>query len=198
MRKIVVATCFALCSFVGAAAAQGQQCTAQDEGAFFLEWSDGAAHGVRLVPTSNAWRLTKLSDGIYEVRCPACSEGRGVSGWFAPRVRDPGPDSSNRVLVSDVTGELLIRAGIVTIANILKTRPSPTNMFGLNGQTAAVEVSSRDRRVMAMTIMTTVERCLTLHAVLFDATGSDVTTQDANSFASALAVEWYRPDIDRR
>lgn len=198
MRKIVAASCIALCSFVGAAAAQAQQCRAQDERAFFLEWSDGAPRGVRLVPTGDAWQLTRLSDGIYEVRCPSCSEGRGVAGWFAARVRDPHPDSSDRLLVSDVTGDLLLHAGVVIIANIIKTGPSPASMFGLGGQIAAVEVRLRDRRVTAMTIMTTIEGCMTLHAVLFDASGSDVTAQDVSSFASALAVERYRPDVDRR
>jgi hypothetical protein len=195
MRKIVVATCIALCSFVGAAAAQAQQCKAQDEGALFLEWSDGTPRGVRLVPTGDAWRLTRLSDGSYEVRCPACSEGRGVVGWFAARVRVPRPD---RLLVSDVTGDLLLHVGVVIIANNVKSGPSPMNTFGLGGQIASVEARLRDRRVTAMTIMTAIEGCLTLHAVLFDTTESDVTAQDASSFASALAVEWYQPNFDRR
>jgi hypothetical protein len=198
MRKIIVATCVALCSFVGAAAAQGQRCAAQDEGALFLEWSDGTPRGVRLVPTGDAWQLTRLSDGIYEVNCPTCGEGRGVSGWFVSGVRDPGTNGLDRLLVPGVTGELALRGGVAIIANILTTGPSPTSIFGLGGQIAAVEVRLRDRRATAMTIMTAIEGCLTLSAILLDATGLGVTTQDAGSFASALAVEWYRPGIDRR
>jgi len=197
MGKLIVATCLVLCSLVDLAAGEGRQCRVQVAGELFLEWSDGAAHGVRLVPTNAAWRLTRQSDVIYEVHCPTCSEGRGVFGWFVSGVRDPITNGSDRLLVPGVTAELAVIGRVAIVANMLKSGPSRTSMFGLGGQIASVEVQLRDRRATAMTIMTAIEGCLTLHAILFDATEPEMAMQDANSFASALAVEWYRPGTDR-
>src|SRR5262249_40909986 len=100
--------------------------------------------------------------------------------------------------VPGVTAELAIIGGVAIFGNELKSGPSPTRMFGLGGQIAAVEVRLRDQRETAMTIMTAIDGCLTLQAILFDATESGLTAQDASSFASALAVEWYQPNFDRR
>jgi len=132
------------------------------------------------------------------VHCPTCSEGRGVFGWFVSGVRDPITNGSDRLFVPGVTAELAIIGGVAIFGNELKSGPSPTRMFGLGGQIAAVEVRLRDQRETAMTIMTAIDGCLTLQAILFDATESGLTAQDASSFASALAVEWYQPNFDRR